>query len=70
MTNEGNLERARTNLRNTEADIARQRSIIARLEKSGRPTLGARTMLGLLEQELGHCRETLKALEQQSHRSH
>src|SRR5438067_4204434 len=43
-----------------QADIFRQKSIIQELERDGHPTVGARTLLRLLESDLDSIQRTLR----------
>jgi hypothetical protein len=45
-----------------EADLALQRKIVFQLERDGHPSIGARTMQRLLEQNLQNRREMLARL--------
>ena len=59
---ENRLETAKQQVTDAEADVARQKVIIAELEKRGHPAVGAHSLLRLLEQGLREKREALARL--------
>ena len=67
MQSENELEIALLRYTEAYADVLRQQRIIAELEDEGHPTLGARTLLRLLESDLALRQEALERL--QDHKS-
>ena len=67
MKSENELEIALLRYTEAYADVLRQQGIIAELEDEGHPTLGARTLLRLLESDLALRQEALERL--QDHKS-
>ena len=63
MQSENELEIALLRYTEAYADVLRQQRIIAELENEGHPTLGARTLLDLLESDLALRREALESLQ-------
>jgi hypothetical protein len=56
------LEIAKRQVTEAEADVARQKLIIAELEKRGHPAVGAHSLLRLLEKNLHENREVVAQL--------
>ena len=60
------LDIARQRVAEAEADIARQRQLIEKIEMAGRPSLGARTLLRLFEDVLEKNRAALDLIARES----